>query len=128
MISLKFKGNKGFVDTNRYFDRLLKLRKFIDLNKYGIKGCIALRDATPKDTGDTANSWRYRIVNTKYGMRVEWYNSNKTDRGFPIAILLQYGHATKNGAWVEGKDYINPVLKPIFDDMANEIWSEVKNL
>lgn len=85
----------------------------------------ALSKATPVDTGKTASSWSYEIVVTREGYTIYWDNSN-VNRGISIALLLQYGHGTRNGGFVEGRDYINPALRPIFDQMADEAWREVK--
>lgn len=121
MISFKQKGN--FVRLTRYFERIKKAGK-IDFNKYGRAGVDALSSATPVDTGLTARSWYYKI-NTKNGVtEISFHNSN-IQNGIPIAIILQYGHATRNGGWVEGRDYINPAIQPIFDKIANDAWREV---
>ena len=84
----------------------------------------ALARATPKDTGKTADSWDYEITEQKGRLKITWTNSNLND-GVSIAVLLQYGHATRNGGWVEGIDYINPAIRPIFDKIAKEAWKEV---
>ena len=95
------------------------------MDKYGRQGVEALSSATPRDTGLTASSWSYEIIRKHNSARIIFKNSNVTSEGTPIAILIQYGHATKNGAWVEGIDYINPALKPVFEGMADNIWREV---
>ena len=97
----------------------------IDLDKYGSKGVAALKEATPKDTGLTANSWSYNITRSKNSVIISFENNNIND-GVPIAIILQYGHGTRNGGWVEGYDYINPAVRPIFDELAKAAWKEVK--
>lgn len=96
------------------------------LKKYGDLGVQALRDATPKDTGKTANSWGFvlRISRNRYS--IEWTNTNIVD-GVPIALVIQYGHATPTGGYVKGRDYINPALRPIFDKLAEDAWKEVVN-
>jgi len=122
MISISHKGN--FNNTERF----LKGSKEIDfinlLNEYGKRGVDALRQATPIDSGMTSDSWKYEIHTSKGSYKVIWTNDN-INQGIPIAILIQYGHATKNGGYVEGRDFINPAMKPIFDSMANELWREV---
>lgn len=122
MISISHKGN--FNNTEKF----LKGSKEIDfinlLNEYGKKGVDALSQATPIDSGITSGSWRYEIHTSKGEYKVIWTNDN-INQGIPIAILIQYGHATKNGGYVEGRDFINPAMKPIFDSMANELWREV---
>ena len=94
------------------------------LEKYGEEGVAALQSSTPKRTGLTANSWRYEIVEDDNSISIIWNNDNLHD-GVPVAVLLEYGHATKNGGFVQGIDYINPVMKPIFEKIANEAWKEV---
>ena len=96
------------------------------LNKYGRKGVEALSEATPKDTGDTAASWSYEVEYTADGANLYWKNSNIND-GVPIALILQYGHGTGTGGYVQGRDYINPALQPIFDQIAESAWKEVRN-
>lgn len=113
-----FKSTKNFLAS-------LKKRNFISkLDKYGQMGVDALIEATPKDTGKTANSWYYEIEETRDSVTIRWLNSN-TNRSIPIALLIQYGHATRDGGWISGKDYINPALKPIFDAIAKSAWEEV---
>ena len=98
------------------------------LNRYGQKGVDALREWTPKDTGKTADSWSYTIEEESNGtMKISWHNSNLGNDWAPIAILLQYGHATGNGGYVEGRDYINPAIDSIFHRMADEAWKEVNH-
>ena len=87
----------------------------------------ALSSATPIDSGLTAESWYYEIENKKGSAIITFYNSN-VQNGVPIAIVLQYGHGTRNGGWVQGRDYINPAIQPIFDEIANEAWGEVTKL
>ena len=125
MISVKQSGSfqhlESFLSKNKKFD--------IDhyLAMYGQKGVDALANATPRDTGKTANSWRYEIVKDKDKdtVTIHWVNDNVVDGWFNVALMLQYGHATGNGYWIEGVDYINPALRSIFDSMAEEIWKEV---
>ena len=109
------------------FDKIRK--EFTDveaiLKKYGERGVSALEEATPKDTGLTSKSWRYEINKTKSGVKLSWHNNN-IQNGLNIAILIQYGHVTPSGYRIEGKDYINPVMQPIFDDIISEIWKEGK--
>lgn len=96
------------------------------LDKYGKRGVEALKAATPIDSGKTAASWSYEIEKTGNGYSIHWNNSN-TNKGAKIAILLQYGHGTGTGGYVQGVDYINPALNSIFTEMANEAWKEVNN-
>lgn len=94
------------------------------LSKYGPIGVAALKGATPIESGETADGWYYEIVDRPGYFAIHWYNSHM-ETGLPIAILLQYGHATRNGGFVEGRDYINPAIQPIFDQMATDMWKEV---
>ena len=124
MISFKQKGD--FSKTTKF---LIKAKNFhiVELDRYGKEGVEALRSATPVDTGKTASSWKYEIKRTKNGAEIVWSNTN-IQNGVPIAVILQYGHATKNGGWVQGRDYINPALRPIFDKIAQNAWREVTRL
>jgi hypothetical protein len=97
------------------------------LNQYGSKGVELLSRNTPVDTGKTANSWSYRIEINKGKISLNWYNSNVIN-GVNIAVILQYGHGTQNGGYISGKDYINPVLRPLFNEITNELWREVTRL
>lgn len=121
-VSVKSKGN--WEKTTKLLERTSKQSVKMDvLREYGELGVQALSTATPKDTGETASSWYYtiKIQNGKYS--IVFNNRNVVD-GVPIAIILQYGHATRNDGWVEGRDYINPALRPIFDGMAKKVWRE----
>lgn len=120
--SFESKGN--FNKTESFLKRAKKIDYSI-LDYYGALGVEALASATPKDSGETASSWSYRIVESKNGVSLEFLNSNLADGWCPIAILLQYGHATGTGGWVQGRDYINPVVRPIFDEIAQLIWKGV---
>lgn len=122
MIVFKHKGD--FSKTTRYFEQLKKNTITRVLDYFGKKGVAALSAATPVDTGLTAASWYYEIVHTKTGVSLNFGNSN-VQSGVPIAIILQYGHGTRNGGWVQGRDYINPAVQPIFDELAKKAWEEV---
>lgn len=125
MIIFRQKGN--FSKLNSYLERLKEVVKLGDLNKYGRQGVQALSSATPLESGETANSWYYEINRTKESVSISFHNSN-INNGVPIAIILQYGHGTGTGGWVEGRDYINPAIQPIFDKIAEDAWKEVTNL
>lgn len=125
MISFRHKGNLS--KTTNFLERVRKTVKGIDLDKYGQLGVSALASATPVDTGLTANSWYYEIVSSNETTTINFNNSN-IQNGVPIAIILQYGHGTRNGGWVTGKDYINPAIQPIFDKIAEDAWREVTKL
>lgn len=118
MITFRQRGD--FSKTLVFFERLKNLFHAGILDKYGREGVEALMSATPKDTGKTAASWRYVIKNLQNGMAIEFHNDNVVD-GVNVAILIQYGHATRNGGWVKGRDYINPAIRPVFDRMADEL-------
>ena len=125
MISFRQKGD--FSKTTRYLERLKKSVRAEILEKYGREGVNALSSATPVDSGLTAASWYYKIEDAKDSISIQFLNSNQND-GVPIAIILQYGHGTGTGGWVQGRDYINPALQPIFDKLSEEVWKEVSNL
>lgn len=122
VIYFKSKGN--FKKTTGYFEKIKESVGIGLLDKYGKLGVKALKEYTPKDTGLTASSWYYSIEHAKGRATLSFHNSNEVDH-VNIAIILQYGHATKNGGWVEGFDYINPALKPIFENLAQDAWKEV---
>ena len=125
MIGFRQKGD--FSKTTKF---LTKLKQNVDINtfeKYGKKGVAALASATPVDSGLTANSWYYKIEKTNGSISLLFCNSN-IQNGVPIAVILQYGHGTRNGGWVQGRDYINPAIQPIFDQIVKEAWGEVTKL
>lgn len=122
MITVKQKGD--YAKLTRYLVNVKKSIKTRDLHKYGKEGVAALMSATPVDTGLTAASWYYEIEEGKGTASITFYNSN-VQNGIPIAIILQYGHGTGGGGWVEGRDYINPAIQPIFDRLAEDAWKEV---
>ena len=123
MISFRQKGD--FLKLTKYLKNNQKIADKFDLDKYGREGVEALSAATPVDTGKTADSWEYEIVHKKDSISIVWKNTN-IQNGVPIAVIIQYGHASRNGGWVQGRDYINPALKPIFDKIANKAWEEVR--
>lgn len=122
MISFRQKGN--FNRTMRYLGKLNKGINRNVLEMYGKKGVAALTAATPVESGLTANSWYYEITQTDGSVSISFLNSN-IQNGVPIAVILQYGHGTRNGGWVQGRDYINPSIQPLFDEIANNAWKEV---
>lgn len=122
MISFNQKGD--FKKFNSYLERLEEVIKIGKLNKYGEEGVSALASATPVDTGLTASSWQYKINRQKGSVSISFENTN-VNNGECIAILLQYGHGTRNGGYVQGRDYINPAIQPLFDRIAEEAWKEV---
>ena len=125
MISIKQKGD--FAKLTGYFEKVKKYAKVSELDKFGRQGVDALSSATPVDTGLTASSWSYKIEHGNGVVKLSFLNSN-IQNGVPIAIILQYGHGTRNGGWVEGRDYINPAIQPIFDKIVESAWREVTKL
>jgi hypothetical protein len=122
MITFRQKGD--FSRLNGYLERAKRTMNLSILDKYGREGVAALASATPVDTGKTASSWYYRIDNRPGSISITFNNSN-IQNGVPIAIVLHYGHGTGTGGWVEGRDYINTAIQPVFDKLANEAWREV---
>ena len=122
MISFRQKGD--FSKVTGYLERLKEITRHGILNKYGQEGVNALSSATPVNSGLTASSWYYQIEQTGDSASIQFCNSN-LNKGIPIAIILQYGHGTGTGGWVQGRDYINPAIQPVFDKMAEEAWKEV---
>lgn len=124
---IKFTHKGDFSKLTRFLEKAKNAVKLGDLDKYGRAGVAALSSATPVDSGETASSWYYKIEHQNGRASINFYNSN-VNQGVPIAIILQYGHATGTGGWVEGRDYINPAIQPIFDEIANNAWKEVTGL
>lgn len=123
MLLIKFKQKGDFSKLTNYFERAKEIFKVGDLDKYGRMGVKALEDATPRDTGKTASSWYYEIENQNGKATISFHNSN-VENNVSIAVILQYGHGTRNGGWVEGRDYINPAVQPVFDEIADKAWKE----
>ena len=122
MIRFRHKGN--FSKAKRFFERIKEAIKRGELDKYGRAGVAALAAATPVDSGETANSWYYNIEHSNGSARIVFYNSH-VNKGVNIAIILQYGHGTGTGGYVAGRDYINPAMRPVFDDIDDSAWREV---
>lgn len=127
-IGLKVKGD--FKNVEKFFDRVKNKELTRKLNQYGMVGAAALAASTPYDTGVTASSWDYEIIENKGHIELIWTNSNVTEgkQNIPIVLLIQYGHATRNGGYVQGRDFINPAIQPVFDAIADDIWEEVSKL
>ena len=125
MISFRQKGD--FSKLSKYFERVKEAAKVGVLDKYGQEGVTALSSATPVDSGQTANSWYYEIKRQNGSVSIVFNNSH-INKGVPIAIILQYGHGTGTGGWVQGRAYINPAIRPIFDRIAEDAWKEVTKL
>ena len=114
--------------TEKYLERLKKKDHFKVLEQLAKRGVEALSSSTPQRTGKTASSWSYEIIADKERIFIYWKNDSVTKDGDPIAILLQYGHGTGTGGYVTGQDYINPAIRPIFEDIENEVWKVVTSL
>lgn len=124
---IRFQQKGDFSKLTRYLERAKEAVKRSDLDKYGREGVAALSSATPVDTGKTAASWKYEITHSHDAVTISFYNTN-IQNGVPIAIILQYGHGTRNGGYVQGRDYINPAIGPIFDKILDAAWKEVTKL
>lgn len=122
VVSFTHKGD--FQKTEKLFHRIIESRYRHKLRVYGERGVEALAAATPLESGKTADSWSYEIVEKPGETSIFWRNNN-VNKGVNIAVILQYGHGTRNGGWVEGVDYINPALKPVFEEMVHDVWKEV---
>jgi hypothetical protein len=120
-------SSRGSFSQSLAFLQRMKSRTYLQgLSKYGPIGVAALRAATPEESGETANSWYYEIVDQPGYYSIHWLNSHyDEDNDTPIAVLIQYGHATRNGGYVQGLDYINPAMRPIFEQIAADMWKEV---
>lgn len=125
MIVFRQKGD--FSKATHFFERVKEAAKLGMLDKYGKAGVEALSSATPVETGLTASSWSYEIKHSNGSAVIEFHNLN-INKGVPIAIILQYGHGTGTGGWVEGRDYINPAIQPVFDKIVEDAWKEVVKL
>lgn len=125
MIKAITKGNSN--KTKEGLQRIQKGDIFSDLDRYGRMGVDALSRATPVESGFSANSWDYIIIKNNKFPGIQWINTNVTDDGTPIVILIQYGHATGSGSYVAGRDFINPTMRPIFDQISQDVWKKVKS-
>ena len=122
MITIESQGDWKL--TRNWFDRMTKLDLALIMNQFGREGAAALASATPSRTGATAKSWNYEVKRTGNNWKITWMNSN-VNKGANIAVLIQYGHGTRNGGYVVGRDYINPAIRPVFDKIAAKAWKEV---
>lgn len=123
-MSFSFSSSGSWDKTESWLKGIVDGNAFKTLEKYGRRGVEALASGTPEDSGETASSWTYEVKHEGDKYTIEWYNTN-VNNGVPIAIILQYGHGTGTGGYVQGRDYINPRMRPIFDQMADEVWNEV---
>ena len=125
-MKISFTSKGDFSKTIKFLNKVKNVKINNILSKYGEIGVNALSQATPKDSGVTSRSWNYKIEVNNNNASIVWYNTNVV-KGVNIAVILQYGHGTRNGGWVEGRDYINPAMKPVFDKIADQVWKEVIN-
>lgn len=123
-MSFNFTVSGDFKNTEKFLRRAFAGDFYSKLDQYGRIGVNALRKATPKESGKTATAWGYRVIRSRTNPGVEWYNTHVND-GVQIAILIQYGHGTGTGGYVQGRDFINPAMQPVFDQIAQDIWKEV---
>ena len=123
MIVITHKGD--FSPTTKFLTKALQAKYDAILRRYGEEGVRRLSEATPVDTGRTASSWSYSVDVSRNGSAAVSFSNSNVVKGVPIALILQYGHGTRNGGYVQGRDYINPALRPVFDEMAESLWKEV---
>ena len=123
---LRVASTGSFAKTTHFLEFLQRGRMFSNLSSYGQRGVDALRSATPVETGETAGDWGYQVEQSKGRVSISWYNTHNED-GVNIAVIIQYGHGTGTGGWVEGRDYINPAMRPIFDKILTDVWRQVTN-
>lgn len=124
MFSFEVRGS--YDKTEAFLKKIASGAIYKSLSNYGNQGMVALSNATPVDSGETANSWYYEVVIARNTYSIVWRNRHVVD-GVPIAIILQYGHGTGTGGYVQGRDYINPAIQPVFDRIADGVWKEVQN-
>lgn len=122
MITIESQGEWKL--TRNWFDRMTKLDLALIMNQFGKEGVSALAAATPSRSGLTSKSWNYEVTRKGNNWKIAWTNSN-VNKGANIAVLIQYGHGTRNGGYVVGRDYINPAIRPVFDKIAQKAWKEV---
>lgn len=121
---MSWKSTGDFLKVEGFLNKIKRGLMLVDFNRFGREGVEALSAATPYDTGKTASSWYYKIDQKPDSVIISFCNSN-VNKGVPIAVILQYGHGTRNGGWVEGRDYINPALRPVFDKILSDAWKAV---
>lgn len=127
-MGIYFKQHGDFNRLQKYLTKAPNAVTLTHLQKYGEMGVEALKAATPVDSGVTAASWSYEIKGTNSGYAIEFHNSNVADGWFNVALMIDTGHGTGTGGWVEGRNYIDPAIQPVFDKMAEDLWLEVTSL
>lgn len=123
-MAITIESTGDWLPTRNWLARMAKLDLALIMNSYGAEGVKALKAATPSKSGKTSNSWDYKVSRKGNSWRIDWINSN-VNNGVNIAVILQYGHGTRNGGYVAGRDYINPAIRPVFDKIARQAWKEV---
>lgn len=126
-MTISFRINGSFKNTERWLQTLSTINVRTVLESAGRDGVNALAAHTPADSGLAASSWGYSVQSSRSGFKITWTNMN-VENGFPVAIMLQYGYGTGTGGYVEGRDYINPAMQPVFDKIVNDIWKAVANV
>ena len=116
----------SFNKTFTFLERLQGGKMFDNLNSYGQRGVDALAASTPVETGETSHGWGYQVAKRRGGVSISWFNTHNED-GVNIAVIIQYGHGTGTGGYVQGRDYINPAMRPIFDKILDDVWRQVTN-
>lgn len=116
----------SFSKTLGFLEHIKSQKMFSNLERFGRMGVDALSKATPSETGETANSWGYQVSRKPGRTAISWFNTHEDD-GVNIAVIIQYGHGTGTGGYVQGRDYINPAMRPIFDQILNDVWRQVTN-
>lgn len=124
MIKITSKGE--WEKTRNFLNRILRNDHLSDFAQYGELGVVALERANPKDSGLSSNSWGYSIINSKNFPGISWHNTD-IEGNQQVVILIQYGHGTKSGTWVQGRDFINPAMRPVFDQIAEDVWKKVNS-
>jgi hypothetical protein len=125
MSSFKLESSGSFNNLENFLTKMSKGEIFKTLEKYAKEGVDALSRATPLETGETKNSWSSKVIKSRGSFTIIWMNDHETADGDPIVIMLQYGHGTGNGGYVQGRDFINPAMKPVFDNIAEKVWKAV---
>lgn len=125
-MNISFESSGSFDKTESFLRNAPKANIRSILESLGHRGVQALSSATPQESGLASGSWYYEVKRTRGGWEIIWSNSD-TESGFPVAVMVQYGHATGTGGWVQGRDYINPAIKPIFEKIADRAWKAVKS-
>jgi hypothetical protein len=126
-VTLSIKVTGSYDQTERFLKNLAGDKIYRNLDNLARRGVAALASATPTETGVTAASWDYKIQNSRSAVKITWTNSHVDSTGTPIVIMLQYGHGTGTGGYVQGRDFINPAIIPVFDDILNEVWGSVQS-